>query len=135
MPEGRVELWYHDQGAQMERGWRFRVTAGQTVELVRPYTTDRQQAADEATLMWPNVVRKEQARVSKVEASRRLEAQIEDACRSGRVDVMAFGLGSSTYDRLLEINAMLVRRHWLDGTMKALREAVSAELYRRRQDR
>ena len=84
--------------------------------------------------MWPNVVRKERARVSKVEASAKLEAQIEAAWRSAELDVMAFGLGSSTYDRLIEINTILQNRNWLEA-LKPLAEAVSAELYRRRTSR
>lgn len=56
LPEGHAELWYHDQGAQMERGWRFRLIAGETVELARTHGADKQAAADEATAKWPNVV-------------------------------------------------------------------------------
>lgn len=133
LPEGRVELWRDESAtAQLERGWRFRMIAGETVELVRSRQEDRQVAADEATRMWPNVLRKEQARVAAIEARDKLHRQIDAAFEAGSADVMAFGLGSSDYERLMQIMDYLKRRNWLEGPLKPLREAVSEELYRRR---
>jgi hypothetical protein len=132
MPEGRVELWYNDEGAQMERGWCFRIMAGEAIELVRTYGAEKQAAADEATRLWPGIVRKEEVRVARIEARKKLHQQIGAANDAGTVDVMAFGIGSSDYDRLMEIMTFMSRRRWLDGPLKPLREAVSEELYRRR---
>lgn len=70
--------------------------------------------------------------MSKIEAQRHLEHQIEEGHRTGRVDVMSFGLRSSDYARLIAINEILRAKGWLDGALKPLAEAVSAELYRRR---
>jgi hypothetical protein len=136
LPEGRVELWKEaNASALLERGWRFRITVGETTELVRTRQEDKQVAADEATRLWPNIVRKEQARVAAAEAKERLHRQIVDAYEAGIVDVMAFGLGSSDYHRLMQIMEFIKRRNWLEGPLRPLRDAVSEELYRRRTSR
>jgi hypothetical protein len=129
MPEGTAEIWHQRTGPSGVAGWQGKLTAGKTIETF--LANDKQHAADQATGFWPNVVRREQARVAKIEASAQLERQIDDAYAAGRVDVMSFGLGASDYDRLIEINVFLRHKHMLDGPLKPLAEAVSAELYRR----
>lgn len=129
-PEGMAEIWHQGTGPQGVAGWRGKLVAGETIETFT--ANDKQQAADQATEFWPNVIRREQARVDKIEASRQLEQQIDDAYAAGRADVMSFGLGTALYDRLIEINTVLRHRRMLDGPLKPLADAVSAELYRRR---
>ena len=70
--------------------------------------------------------------MAKIEAQLHLKHQIEEAHQTGRVDVMAFGLGSADYTRLIAINEILRKRDWLGGPLKPLAEAVSAELFKRR---
>jgi hypothetical protein len=77
-------------------------------------------------------LREDRFRLAKIEELRRLEQQIGDTDAAGRVDVMVFGLGSSPYDRLIQINEMLRAKSMLDGPLKPLVEAVSKELFRRR---
>lgn len=129
MPEGRAEVWWKDRDVTPP-SWCYRIQVGKTIG--HGTTETNQAAADRATALWPDLVRQEQARVSKIEAQRHLEHAIEEAHHAGRVDVMAFGLGSSDYARLIAINEILRTKGWLSGAVKPLAEAVSAELFRRR---
>lgn len=129
MLEGRAEVWWKERDTSPPT-WRYRIDCGKTIKLDN--AVSKQQAADQATAAWPDAVREERFRVAKIEESTRLEEQIESAHHAGTVDVMAFGLGSSTYDRLIEINEFLRRKGMLEGPLKPLAEAVSEELFRRR---
>jgi hypothetical protein len=130
MPEGIAEIWHQETGAGGVKGWRYRIKIGDTVHIFT--ATDKQQAADEANRAWPNVLREERARAGKIEAQDRLEEQLERAHSTGRVDVAAFALGGSKYQRLVDMLDFIRRRGWLGGPLKPLVEAVSNELYRRR---
>lgn len=129
MPEGMAEVWYGQLGNTGSMGWQFRIAIGQTISVGTG--SSKQGAADAATLSWPDIARREQVRVKQEAGRAALHAQIE-AASGGKLDVMAFGLATSEYDRLLEINDVLRRHSWLDGPLKPLAQAVSAELYRRR---
>lgn len=130
VPEGgAAELWFHS-GAQGTRGWHWRVRVGQAVEA--GIGTDRQHASDEANQMLPGVLAKERARLAKIAAKEQLEADLTAARDAGSVDVMAFGLGSSDYDRLVHMLDFLRKKGWLEGSLKPLAQAASQELYRRR---
>ena len=85
MPEGSAEVWWKERDSSPP-GWRYRVEAGQTIN--QGSADSRQAAADHATALWSDLVRQEQARVSKIEAQRHREHQIDEAHRTGRVDVM-----------------------------------------------
>jgi len=49
--------------------------------------------------------------------------------------VIAFGVGSPTFDRLVQINDLMRHKGRLDGPLKPLAAGVSNELYRRRTGR
>lgn len=131
LPDGTAELWWHPTDTTGPQGWRVRLIIGES----RPHvidTSDRQAASDQANAVLPNLIAKERARVAKIEARAKLEAQMTAAREAGTVDVMAFGLATSDYDRLVHILDFLRTRGWLGGSLKPLAEAASAELYRRR---
>lgn len=131
MPEGTAEIWWHETGAGTVEGWTWRIICGETRDS-HP-ASSKQDAADKATEAWPKLVARERARVAKVDAQRQLEAQLEVAHRSSRVDVMAFGINeTSDYQRLVDILDFIRRQGWLNGPLKALVEATSNELFRRR---
>ena len=126
---GTAELWLH-AGAQATKGWHWRIRVGEATQS--GVSTDRQQASDEANRMLPGILAKERARLAKVAAREKLEAELIAAREAGSVDVMAFGLASSDYDRLVHILDFLRKNGWLEGSLKPLAQAASQELYRRR---
>ena len=98
--------------------WCYRINVGQTTT---PGAADsKRAAADRVSALWSDLVRQEQARVSKIEAQRHLEHQIDEAHRTGRVDVMAFGPDPSDYERLLKINDLLRAKNMPSGPLKPL---------------
>jgi hypothetical protein len=130
MPDGTAEIWHQETGAGTIKGWTWRIICGETRDS-HP-ASSKQDAADKATEAWPKVLARERARMTKLEDRMKLEEQITAAHRSGRVDVMAFGLMTSDYQRLIDINGFLRKQGWLGGPLKPLAEAVSNELFRRR---
>lgn len=126
---GTAELW-HQAGGQTTSGWHWRMRIGETLEA--GVARERQQASDEANRMLPGVLARERARVAKLEAKAELHRRLEAAYAAGGADVMAFAPRAAEREELLEIMDFLRRRGWLDGPLQPLREAVSAELYRRR---
>lgn len=127
---GTAELWWHPTDTTGPEGWRVRLIAGESRHVID--ASDKQAASDQANAALPNLIAKERARVAKIEAWAKLEAQMIAAREAGTVDVMAFGLASSDYDRLVYILDFLRKQGWLGGSLKPLAEAASAELYRRR---
>ena len=111
-------------------GWEYRIDCGETIQRGR--AADKQDAADKATAAWPGAVARERVRIGKIDAKRRLEEQMTAAWRSGAVDVMAFGIAGSEYQRLVDMLGFMRQKNWLRSPLKPLAEAVSAELYRRR---
>jgi hypothetical protein len=134
MPEGTAELWWHSTDTSGPEGWRVRLVIGESRAHVID-ASDKQAASDQANEVLPKLVAKERARVAKLKARAKLEAQMIAAREAGTVDVMAFGLAASDYDRLVYILDYLRKQGWLGGSLKPLAEAVSQELYRRRTSR
>jgi len=131
--DGRAEVWWHPKGTDGPASWHYRLVFGETIES-HP-ADSKQHAADQATANWEGVAGRERTRKAKQDEIDDLEAMINAALEVGVVSIAPFRLDSSTYDRLVRINDILRTKGLLQGPLRPLAEAVSGELYRRRQQR
>lgn len=132
-PEGeqfkdRVATIRYDMTSSVPWHWWISYDAAKRSD----HAKTKQEAADAATAAWP-LMKAEAGRLAEVAAeAESLRAKVRRMMKLGDVPLGDFEIATSSSDHLRRIIAMAGEAGGLDGPGKALVQACSAELYRRR---
>jgi len=108
--------------------WHYGIRAGRTMDGGN--AEDKQSAADIATARWPAAVEREAAAVAAVEDVQDFMAMLQAARITGGVNIDAFGLDTSSADRLYFL--MRKVQPYARGALRPLAAALDLELGLRR---
>lgn len=122
---------------QQSSPWVWAVAAGGASASGVAQT--KQEAADSATVAWPQVIEQAAVKAEEEAARQRVQDRLDEVDRQGSVDLAAFALGAQDHGALIELIRGCRERwvkHFHAGTtspgIEKLMSALSEELFSRR---